>query len=286
MTTNTVDPAQPTVSTVVVAADGSVTVTQVSNATTVTYPGVFSTPFSPLDLSPTLWLDASDETTITESGGAVSQWDDKSGNGNNVTQGTASAQPTTGVDTLNGLNVINFDGSDRLVAATASDWTFLNDGSNHTLFVVSKRPSSATAMGLLATANVGGARLGLIVIQTNTLFQHLLYGTVNTITVNNAPTVSTQNWQIGVINADPDNATASARSTISVNGGADQTANTATGAVSGTAPNHPLTIGSYGGGSNALLGDIAEIIVVDGTLTAQQIADTETYLADKWAITL
>ena len=243
--------------------------------------------FSPLDLSPTLWLDASDESTLSgPGGGAVSQWNDKSGNGYDLTQGTATNQPTTGIGTQNGLNVISFDGSDLLVAATASDWTFLHDGSDHTLFVVSKRPSSGTAMGLLATANAGGSRLGLIVIQTDSLFQHLLYGTVNTITVNNAPTVSTQNWQIGVIDADPDNVTASARSTISVNGGADQTANTATGAVSGTAPNHPLTIGSYGGGSNALLGDIAEIIVVDGTLTADEISRVENYLADKWGITI
>ena len=29
-----------------------------------------------------LWLDASDTSTITQSEGSVSQWDDKSGNGN------------------------------------------------------------------------------------------------------------------------------------------------------------------------------------------------------------
>ena len=37
-----------------------------------------------------LWLDASDSSTITEVSGAVSQWDDKSGNGNHVSQGTMS----------------------------------------------------------------------------------------------------------------------------------------------------------------------------------------------------
>ena len=67
--------------------------------------------FSPLDLSPALWLDASDTSTITEVGGAVSQWDDKSGNGNDFTQGTAANQPTTGTRTQNGLNVLDFDGT-------------------------------------------------------------------------------------------------------------------------------------------------------------------------------
>jgi len=56
-----------------------------------------------------LWLDASDAATITEASGSVSQWDDKSGNGNHATQGTGAYQPTTGVSTVNGLNVLEFD---------------------------------------------------------------------------------------------------------------------------------------------------------------------------------
>ncbi len=74
-------------------------------------------PFSPLDLSPALWLDASDATTITASSGAVSEWRDKSGNARHATQATAAAQPTTGTATLNGLNVIDFDGSGDVLAS-------------------------------------------------------------------------------------------------------------------------------------------------------------------------
>lgn len=66
--------------------------------------------FSPMSLTPLVWYDASDTSTITESGGFVSQWDDKSGNGRNVTQGTGIKQPVTGLTTQNGLNVISFDG--------------------------------------------------------------------------------------------------------------------------------------------------------------------------------
>ncbi len=73
--------------------------------------------FTPLSLSPALWLDASDTATITESSGAVSQWDDKSGNGRHMKQATAANQPTTGSTTANGLNTISFDGSaDRMLA--------------------------------------------------------------------------------------------------------------------------------------------------------------------------
>lgn len=54
------------------------------------------------------WFDASDTATITESGGAVSQWNDKSGNGRNLTQGTAARQPVTGTTTRNSRNVVVF----------------------------------------------------------------------------------------------------------------------------------------------------------------------------------
>ena len=72
------------------------------------------TAFNVNDLSPALWLDAADASTITESGGKVSQWDDKSGNNNHATQGTASARFSTGTRTLNGLNVLDGDGTDLM----------------------------------------------------------------------------------------------------------------------------------------------------------------------------
>ena len=50
-----------------------------------------------------LWLDASDETTITkDSNGLVSQWNDKSGNGHHATQSTSANQPTFDTDHING----------------------------------------------------------------------------------------------------------------------------------------------------------------------------------------
>jgi hypothetical protein len=66
------------------------------------------------------WWDASDETTITESGGDVSQIDDKTGNGYHFTQSLGSSQPITGVRTINSLNVLNFK-NDYMENPT-SDW--------------------------------------------------------------------------------------------------------------------------------------------------------------------
>ena len=58
-----------------------------------------------------LWLDASDATTITQSSGIISQWDDKSGNGNHATQSIGSSQPSYGTATINGKNVVDFGGN-------------------------------------------------------------------------------------------------------------------------------------------------------------------------------
>ena len=56
---------------------------------------------------------------------------------------------------------------------------------------------------------------------------------------------------------------------------------------SGTGSLDGATIGAQFNTSGAYLnGAIAEVIVVEGTLTAGEIADTEQYLADKWGITL
>jgi len=72
-------------------------------------PFEFAPLWTPEQIAMVLWLDASDASTITESGGSVSQWDDKSGEDNHVSQATGSKQPTTGSRTQNGLNVLDFD---------------------------------------------------------------------------------------------------------------------------------------------------------------------------------
>ena len=64
--------------------------------------------WNPSMISTALWLDAADASTITESGGAVSQWDDKSGNGRHVTQGTPENRPTYNVTGLNGKATVDW----------------------------------------------------------------------------------------------------------------------------------------------------------------------------------
>lgn len=73
--------------------------------------------FSPFD-DPALlgWWDAGDTTTIFETGGIVSGWADKSG-GAALNQTNTQRRPTTGLRTINGLNALDFDGSQFLERA-------------------------------------------------------------------------------------------------------------------------------------------------------------------------
>jgi hypothetical protein len=74
------------------------------------------TQWTPADITTALWLDAADASTITTVSGAVSQWNDKSGNGRNATQSTEARRPTYTNAGLNGKNVVSFDGSTQWFA--------------------------------------------------------------------------------------------------------------------------------------------------------------------------
>ena len=68
--------------------------------------------WTPAQLDLTLWLDAADASTIALNGTTVSQWSDKSGRGNHMTNATASAQPLYSATGFNGRPALDFDASD------------------------------------------------------------------------------------------------------------------------------------------------------------------------------
>ena len=213
--------------------------------------------FSPLDLNPELWLDAADTTTITESSGSVSQWDDKSGNGYNVTQGTGALQPATGIRTLNSLNVLDFDGSTYLQRASTPAVTQPN-----TIFMVVQ---TDVASGTLNFIDGSGA--------SNRQLIRLRFS----------------NWamwagsfiQAGIGDTNPHIFRAvfdGSSSSLHVDAVSIVTGNAGANGLTG------LTFGAAYTGGITLDGGIAEVIITNGILTADQIAATESYLAAKWGI--
>jgi hypothetical protein len=66
------------------------------------------TVWNPSMISTALWLDAADTSTVTLSSGAVSQWNDKSGNSRHVSQAVAAQQPTWNATGLNSKPILTF----------------------------------------------------------------------------------------------------------------------------------------------------------------------------------
>jgi hypothetical protein len=103
--------------------------------------------WTPAAITTALWLDAADASTITESGGAVSQWDDKSGNSRSLTQATPANQPSYSLGGLNGLNALSFDGAASFIDNAAIGLPI--GGSARSMFVVYK-PLRTTSTNTLA----------------------------------------------------------------------------------------------------------------------------------------
>lgn len=104
-------------------------------------------PYSPSrDTGVIAWYDASDSSTITISTG-VSEWRDKSGNGNHATQATGANQPTYLTNDFNGLNVVSFNGSTHRLAHT-----YAQSASNFSIFAVVNANYQTGFRGIYSTA--------------------------------------------------------------------------------------------------------------------------------------
>ena len=113
----------------------------------------WNTPLPPIPLGGLNgWWDADDSSTITASGGAISQWNDKSGGDRHVTQPTAGLQPTTGIATLNGRNVLVFD-DDYIKYETGSP---LMGTAASSVFMVFKETTEVVDAGVFLAFYAGG----------------------------------------------------------------------------------------------------------------------------------
>lgn len=220
-----------------------------------------------------LWLDAADSRTIIESSGSVSQWNDKSGSGNNVTQGTGSEQPTTNATTQNGLNVLDFDGGDAFIIP--SGLFSIPNGPNTSFYVARRNTETAAQEIILAMGEVGVNNNHMCFFLQTAGAITFFNRTAEANTVNSTGNTNT-NFQIIRTQR---NGTAQS---IEVN-----RANNANNAFGQDAPNTDIgRIGSRTGGSSRLIGSIAEMIIYNRALSATEIALVEDYLSNKWAITL
>jgi hypothetical protein len=254
-------------------------------------------PFSPADLSPQLWLDAADSSTITQSGGKVSQWNNKGSLGN-FTQSSSGSQPTTNASTLNGLNVIDFN-SDFLVGANRNEWKFMHDGTVYEVFSVIKFGTTADPNAryiFMANNEMGSNNVGFYIryqdvtaSSENDQIRSIITrgggaGPVDATTANGYFAANT--FAIMSNYFDPSNGTAADRYEIRRNGGSLSATNANTSTVSTANPSFDLEIGRAQS-FLPLVGSIAEIIIISGAnVTSQNRTDIINYLSTKWGITI
>lgn len=110
---------------------------------------VIPTLWTPANTTTSLWLDATDASTITHASNVVSEWRDKSGNNRTYTQPTTTAQPLTNTTTVNGLNAILFDSSNDGMFTTSRPLPDKNGG----IFIVYR----STSVGLRILSGSNGA---------------------------------------------------------------------------------------------------------------------------------
>jgi len=236
---------------------------------------VVAAAFSPLDLSPALWLDASDTSTITESGGSVSQWNDKSGAARHVTQATGASQPATGTRTQNGLNVIDFVRGRFLDAGDVMD---LGTSAWSSFAVVKFDDTASSAPYGKHIAGATDGRYGLL-RDAGSLTAIYDSDSTATGTVSVADT-STSTRRLSTVLT---RAGAASSHVLRVSG----VATTTTFSDPGTSwdTNAPWRVGRYGTSTAADFdGFIAELVVLLRTATNDEVASMESYLTTKWGL--
>lgn len=243
-----------------------------------------------------VWLDASDTTTISVSGSAVTQWNDKGSAGYNVSQSTATNRPASGTTTLNSKNVIAFDGNDVLTSSAGSNWKFLSDGTKYVIgFVVKvatvadpendiqtftniRRAEGQVGRNLQAESRGAG---------TGGLRAYSYDGVSNYVFVQDSGTgYWTQNSPVVYTELnDATNGTAANRIISYFGTGSAIQTNGYLGTASSGSPIYPFSLGATDQGNQGVTGYIAELIIATGSnATDANRVLIRDYLKTKWAL--
>jgi len=223
--------------------------------------------WTPAEITTALWLDADDSATITESSGSVSQWDDKSGNSNDVSQGSASERPQILSSHVNGLDVISFDGTEGLEGSSLSGY-----GSKLTLFFAGELNSSGDR---IVSDDITGTQGYFIWYQERLAINDGAGHETHSVSIPvNSPVVV-----VVVIDLTTSDLIVDIDGTASTN-----MLSGLTGTIS-TPNSAGLGIFSSGNGAQQSTGECYEIGVIHDALSTDDRANLIGYLAHKWGLT-
>lgn len=237
----------------------------------------YSFGFNPLSLSPALWLDASDSTTLynaTTGGslvapdGTVARWEDKSGNARHATQATVENRPLRKTSLVNGRDILLYDSSDKLTCS-------LTLAPDFSVFIAGQRDNTAGS-AFAGNLQNGGAFDGIVI--------GIFAASVNNfkaavVRVGGSET-STPNVNIGTSAVVASVVVQPTSYTGWING-----ANESTVSASYNNKDTSFTIGSGRSGSTAgdsIVGKLFEVLVYPTALSTTNRQAVESYLRTKW----
>jgi hypothetical protein len=214
-----------------------------------------------------LWLDADDSSTITVETG-VKEWADKSGRGIVFSETTTNNQPATGTQTINGRNVLVFDGSnDGLVNSSQA----FPAASPMTIFLV-QRLISTTNFGMTYSSGTG---VTSDIRQNSTTGRMRFVGSGNTEAWTEPNSATSANRMYSMVMR-----TTGTNNSFYTNGSED---------ALGAAPQSQATfaaqqwIGRRADGFYANIW-LAELLCYNSALNDAARVSVETYLSKKWGI--
>ena len=237
---------------------------------------VITTQWTPANITTALWLDAADTSTITLNSTTVSQWNDKSGNSRNASQGTALQQPTYTSNSQNGYGIISFDGSNDNLDISST--TLITSGNSNFGVFVAYKPKPATGYGsILANYSAGNFEL---LFGSQSIAPYLApWGLYNNASLDLDSDNYTQNAQLFI---------SCVRTSGSVvgytNGTTKNTVANSASVYTGANTESVWSLGANTVNTEAALMDLYELIVINGTVSTDTRQKTEGYLAHKWGL--
>jgi len=233
--------------------------------------------FTPLSLSPALWLDASDSMTLFSGAspaapdGAISEWRDKSGNARHATQSTGVSQPLRKTAIQNGRDVVRFDGSND--AMVSHDWY----SSDITVFAVAKTNNASVIQHVLGKFDGGtDEREWLLSFDASNKLRFIKNSTGLAADNQTITTVSSAGTAFGVFDWRK-NGTAAR---MGINAASEDFAFGDAGVFDGTSA---WLVGATPGSVTGFLdGDICEIVMFSSALADADVTLMRNYLKTKW----
>jgi hypothetical protein len=236
-----------------------------------------------------LWLDASANSSLTFNGDTVSEWRDLSGNGRHMEQDTAVAQPNGVARTKNGRRVLDFGGA-QLLSGNAAALNLATNVGGLTAFFVSKFDSVAPSQQILfdlqtsqlnsrfaldagsgvspgTAVRLGGRRLDADAFDA-------ALGAASSQNSNDTVFAGTIAYSAATANLHANGLLVATDGTFQTAGNTSNTDSTG------------IHIGANGLAANGLDGFIAEVIVYQRALSANERERVERALGRKWGITV